>query len=144
MRVLKVRNYKAGYRVQTEEHEAGEDEQKVVVRSAYTPGGDYLGDPQMARFIIVRRGLLPEKADPSHSVCSIGLDPRDSTGRWYGWSHRAIAGFGIGDKLFDPEWRGDHTEEEVEHMTFRLRGEFVITTLEQAKEAARRFAGYVS
>lgn len=43
---------------------------------------------------IKHRGIEPEKADPDHSVCSIGFRAKD--GKWYGWSHRAIYGFGIG------------------------------------------------
>jgi len=38
-----------------------------------------------------RLGIKPEKASPSHSVCSIGKSA--AGGKWYGWSHRAYAGF---------------------------------------------------
>jgi len=31
----------------------------------------------------------------------LGLD--EDKGIWYGWSHRAIVGFKIGDKIFDEE-----------------------------------------
>ena len=34
---------------------------------------------------------------PESNVCSVGFSERDQ--KWYGWSHRARAGFGIGDKV---------------------------------------------
>ncbi len=43
-----------------------------------------------------KHGIKPEKIDPSHNVCSIGFSEKEQ--RWYGWSHRAICGFGIGAK----------------------------------------------
>lgn len=39
----------------------------------------------------IRLKIKPEKADPSHSVCSVGKSAVD--GLWYGWSHRAYHGF---------------------------------------------------
>jgi hypothetical protein len=38
-----------------------------------------------------------QKRTPESNVCSIGFSERDQ--KWYGWSHRAYAGFGIGDKV---------------------------------------------
>ena len=38
-----------------------------------------------------------DKADPADNVCSIGFCEKDQ--KWYGWSHRAIHGFGIGDEM---------------------------------------------
>lgn len=38
-----------------------------------------------------RLKITPEKASPDHAVCSIGKSAKD--GKWYGWSHRAYAGF---------------------------------------------------
>ena len=38
-----------------------------------------------------RLEIAPEKAEPGHSVCSIGKSAKD--GKWYGWSHRAYYGF---------------------------------------------------
>jgi hypothetical protein len=75
----------------------------VVLHSAYTPNGDYVGDPKMARLLVAKKGIAPEKADPKHDVCSIGYSEKD--GKYYGWSHRAICGFKIGDKVK----RGDLT-----------------------------------
>ena len=43
--------------------------------------------------------------DKDHGVCSVGFCKED--GKWYGWSHRAIYGFKIGDKVK----KGDCAEE---------------------------------
>lgn len=34
--------------------------------------------------------------DPDHKVCCIGFNPTEQ--KWYGWSHRAVYGFGIGSE----------------------------------------------
>jgi hypothetical protein len=72
-----------------------------------------------------------EKADPSHSVCSIGWSP--SRKKWYGWSHRAVYGFGVGD----PDY-----SEDLESTPKKDRPK--IKTIEHAKEAAKRFARSVA
>ena len=38
-----------------------------------------------------------EKREDSHTVQTFGKSEAD--GKWYGWSHRAVYGFGIGDKI---------------------------------------------
>lgn len=38
-----------------------------------------------------------QKAHPENKVCSIGCNPEE--GKWYGWSHRAMCGFKIGDTV---------------------------------------------
>ncbi len=65
----------------------------------------------------------------------IGLD--EEKGIWYGWSHRAVTGFKIGDKLFDENFGDDKTK-------FTEHGEKDIKTLEDAKQAAKNFAESVS
>lgn len=113
--ILATRKYKAGYEVRVELHkidleaellsgEANEEtaalirafsvKDNIIVKSAYTPSGDYIGDKRRAHFLITKRGIKPEKSDPEHNVCSIGFC--DAEQKWYGWSHRAIFGFGIG------------------------------------------------
>ena len=68
----------------------------VIVKSAYTQSGDYIGDKRTAHFIIAKKGIKPEKISLSNNkVCSIGFCEREQ--KWYGWSHRAIFGFGVGD-----------------------------------------------
>lgn len=66
-----------------------------------------------------------EMEDLTHST------GRGCDGRWYGWSHRAIFGFKIGDKIK----KGD--------IAYNGK-EYTIKTDKQAKDAAFRFAESVS
>jgi hypothetical protein len=63
--------------------------------------------------------------------------------KWFGWSHRAMQSFGLGDMLFEADWNGGHTREEVEKMMFKNRGEKVISNMQMAKQAALNFSKYV-
>ncbi|HPO57048.1 MAG: hypothetical protein GX465_17325 [Acidobacteria bacterium] len=92
---------KQGYEIRKEEY-CGEsvgipDGKCIVMESAYTPSGDYLGNPENAKYLIEKLGISPEKSSPDHTVCSIGWSEKDQ--KWYGWSHRAIYGFYIGCKV---------------------------------------------
>lgn len=62
--------------------------------------------------------------------CGLGFSEKEQ--KWYGWSHRAIYGFGIGDKSYRNGTKGKNEIGKT------------IKTLEQAKEAAKRFAESVS
>jgi 2'-5' RNA ligase len=42
-------------------------------------------------------GIKPQKSDPSHSAYSIGFSEKEQ--KWYGWSHRVIHGFAVGDVI---------------------------------------------
>lgn len=66
---------------------------------------------------------------------STGLD--EEKGIWYGWSHRAIIGFKVGDKIFEPEFGDDNTP-------FTKHGSKDIKTLKDAEISAQRFSDYVS
>ena len=55
--------------------------------------------------------------------CGLGLD--EDKGIWYGWSHRAVCGFKIGDKIFDEDYVEDKLKD-------RESGENNINTLEYA------------
>ena len=145
--VLKVRNYKVGYQVRTERHSVGDDHEEVVVKFAYTvPGDDYVGDSVWAHRVF-KRGIKPEKVDPSHNICSIGFCEREQ--KWYGWSHRAIYGFGIGDIVkkgdcaassgWTDEWLQEHPEDDLS-----LPIGFVAQDSVDAKRMAIAFAESVS
>jgi hypothetical protein len=91
-----IRVYKAGYVVKEEEWSPdGQEWHKM--KMAYNLDGDYIGDTKWAHRLCVKRGINPEKANKEHSVCSIGFCDREQ--KWYGWSHRAIYGFGIGSEV---------------------------------------------
>lgn len=72
--------------------------------------------------------IKAEKRDPAHSVTSWGWD---KINRCWGWSHRAVASFKIGDKVKE----GD--------IIYKGK-EYTIETNEQAEEAAKNFAKEVS
>lgn len=68
----------------------------MEVEAAYTLADEYIGNPDAAR-TICGMGIKPELRSPDHNVCSIGFCEAEQ--KWYGWSHRAIFGFGIGSTV---------------------------------------------
>jgi len=94
--ILSERKYAAGYVVRTELWEHGDDE-PTEMKAAYTPSGDYIGSSVWAYRLCKTRGVQPEKTNRNHCICSIGFCEREQ--KWYGWSHRAIYGFGIGSEV---------------------------------------------
>jgi hypothetical protein len=101
----------------------------VDVVSSYTKDGHYIGDPDTAKYLIEDRGISPQLAHDSNKVCSIGYQPKEKS--YYGWSHRAISSFGIGDNYFD-----GFTEDEDKNRK--------IKTMDEAKESAINFADSVA
>jgi len=104
-----------------------------------TKNGDHIdAKHKRHRPAIVRaiedRGIQAEKSDPDHCVCTIG---KGKDGKWWGWSHRAMVGFGPGDRIFDEKY-GDDDTPYVKH------GKRVIVTDADAKQAAISFARSVS
>lgn len=74
----------------------GNPDDAVDVENVYNLNDEYVGDKDIAD-MLYKRGIRPELADPSHNVCSIGYCERED--KWYGWSHRALFGFGIGNAV---------------------------------------------
>lgn len=66
---------------------------------------------------------------------SVGFSEKDQ--KWYGWSHRAIMGFGIGDRIFEEDYGDDKTP-------FLKHGSKECKTLEDAKKSANAFSDYIS
>jgi hypothetical protein len=91
--------------------------------------------------------IKPEKAKPSNNVPSIGKSAAD--GKWYGWSHRAVYGFGVGDKV-----TGDSGAKKVEYPKLpdggpdwdngKYEPDFTIKNDTHAKQVAITFADSVS
>ena len=67
---------------------------RITIKVGRNANGDYIGDEDFTRLLVGERGISPEMAKPGHGPCSIGFCEAD--GKWYGWSHRAWFGFGIG------------------------------------------------
>lgn len=96
-KVLKVRRYKAGYEIREELVDGSEYGcENYTMKTAYTSSGDYIGDTKFAYRLCKKWGIAPEKIGPDSNVCSIGFCEKEQ--KWYGWSHRAIFGFGVGAK----------------------------------------------
>ena len=110
--------------------------------------GGYIGDEETYKFLVEKRGLiLIQKSNPDHETCSIGYSPSEN--KWYGWSHRAIHGFTVGDKVEEgditatsgltDEYRIQHPEEDMS-----LPVGYVAKDLNGAKRMAIAFAEAVS
>ena len=153
-KVISVRKYKVGYEIRTVEHyEDNKEQTPHTIKSAFTPEGFYIGDSKQAHRLIVKRGIKPElrPADGREltkmDCCSIGFC--DKEGKWYGWSHRAMYGFAVGDKVkegdctassgFIQEYLDEHPEADVS-----LPVGFVAKDLDDAKKMAIAFADSVS
>lgn len=75
-------------------------------------------------------GIEGQKTKSHHTVQSFGKAEAD--GKWYGWSHRAIYGFGVGDTV------------KCDTCGNASGKEYVIKTDDQAKQVAIDFANDVS
>jgi len=150
--ILSERHYrrgdqKEGYVVRTELVSGVGDGSDVKMKSAYTPSGDYIGDSRTAYRLCIKKGIKPEKAQADHCVCSIGFSEADQ--KWYGWSHRAIYGFGVGDTVKEgdccassgwiPEYLAEHPDEDRS-----LPVGFTAKSLSDARRMAVAFAESVS
>jgi len=141
-----IRRYKAGYELRNEVQRTPGC-QDFAMTSAYTPDGDYIGDSRDAYRLVRKRGIAPEKASREHCVCSVGFCEKEQ--KWYGWSHRAIYGFGVGDVVKDgdctaesgwtDEYLKDHPDED-KSLPVGFRAE----SMDDAKRMAVAFAESVS
>jgi len=126
--VLSERRYKAGYVVKEKVHKGadfgGED---FTYKTAYNFNGDYIGSSKDAYRLCVKRGIKPELSSPTHNVCSIGFSEGEQ--KWYGWSHRAIYGFGVGSSVV----KGDiaYVPNTHDEMWESVRGIFEATPVEK-------------
>lgn len=93
--ILSSKNYAAGYVIRRELWK-NFTEEPLEMKVAYTPDGDYIGDSKWAYRLCKVHGVKPELRTANSSVCSIGFSERQQ--KWFGWSHRAIYGFGIGSE----------------------------------------------
>jgi hypothetical protein len=79
--------------------------------------------------------IIKEEKDflKKHDIKEIetGLGFSEKEQKWYGWSHRAIYGFGVGTKIK----KGDVVYDGKE---------YTIKNLKQAKEVAKKFSNEVS
>jgi hypothetical protein len=135
------------YVVRDERWRMCSDEEWCSVKMAYNQAGDSIGDLDMAIMLCDDKGILPQKSSPEHNVCSIGFCQREQ--KWYGWSHRAIHGFEVGDSVSEGDccaesgWVDGITPEGDPDPDILPVG-FVASTLDDAKLMAIAFASSVS
>jgi len=75
------------------------------------------------------RGIAPQLSNPTHKVCSIGFSEKEQ--KWYGWSHRAMYGFTIGDQVK----KGDCAYKPTNEEEFRQKYLQFFTSDEWQKDA---------
>ena len=95
----------------------GENEPDMEMGVCYAkPSNQYIGDIATADYLCRQRGITDLQA-PTGKVCSIGWQAVEK--KWYGWSHRAIYGFGVGSTVkkgdcgYLPVDRADFVEESL-------------------------------
>jgi hypothetical protein len=103
-------------------------------------------------------GIEPEIASPDDRVCSIGFCAQKQ--KWYGWSHRAMCGFAIGDVAKDgdcvctsiwsqeekDQWSAENTVVDLgfeDTESYLLPVGFTAVTIEDCKTMAIAFADSV-
>jgi hypothetical protein len=92
----KVMRYKENRIIKKElwSHCIKEKPTEIIV--AYNYKGEYIGTPEWGRLLWIKYGVMPEAIEPGERhVCSIGFSKKDN--KFYGWSHRCIFGFTIGN-----------------------------------------------
>jgi len=127
-KVIRIRHYKAGYEIRTEKIDGQAFGcSDFSIQSAYTPDGLYIGDPKMAYQLCKKCGIKPEYRTATSNICTIGYSQKQE--KWFGWSHRAICGFKVGDVV---------KEGDVLEAYFSVG--FKAETIEQVKQMAAAFA----
>lgn len=107
--------------------------------SSYNLAGDYVGDRIEGEYL-ADKGIVPEKRKPTSNICSIGFSHKDQ--KWYGWSHRAMHGFGIGDVAEEGDCVCSKSLDPESDVSVPVG--FVAKTLDDAKRMAIAFADCVS
>lgn len=102
----------------------------------------------LTTFNLLKKGIIHfEPARPEDNICSIGYSPKQE--KWFGWSHRAICGFGIGyvaregDCTTTSGYVSDYIKEHPE-LNRSLSVGFKCRNMEDCKKAAIAYADSVS
>jgi hypothetical protein len=133
-------------RLSVENIAMGYQDKPVFMFSVYSEDGGYVGTVESA-LQYFKRGIIPELSRPDNKVCSIGKSVFD--GKWYGWSHRAIYGFSVGDTVKDGDLCAESgfTEEYLKEHPNEDRSlpvGFVAKTEDDARKMAIAFADSVA
>ena len=85
---------------------------------------------------------IKKKYDLDPKTVKHGIGKSNKDGKWYGWTHRGLCGFGIGDKIFDAKYVKKGAD--MDKMPFVKRGNKTIKNDADAKQAASNFMKYIS
>lgn len=99
----------------------------------YAADGSYVGDQEVADNLI-EKGIVPQRKRSDLNVASLGFC--ESEQKWWGWSHRAMGKFGVGDKFHHA---GQFWEDEGQEFADK-----VCATLDEAYVSACNFSDDVS
>ena len=117
----------------------------IEMYSFYNNKGKYIGNIDKFKQLVIDKGIEPEAMD-NNKVCSIGRSTKD--GKWYGWSHRAIYGFQIGDKVKEGDccassgWTDEYLKDHPDDKPLPIG--FEAETESDCKKMAIAFASSVS
>lgn len=103
--------------------------QKLTMTSGYNSENQYIGNEEISRFLCIDKGIYPEYRTKNSGCCSIGFCKAEN--KWYGWSHRAIYGFGINSvcKKGDCGYQASNPDSfGVEVMNFFVGSEYHLNT----------------
>ena len=93
----------------------------------------YIGDKETYDYLVNKWGITKfDVSHYSHNVISVGFNEKEQ--KWYGWSHRAIAKFGIGYVV----------DETATTINARIDIGYEVKTLNGARHLAEIFAESVS
>ena len=119
----------------------------------YSPDnkGHYTLNDSLIKFFIkhgiTKVGSIRDFSNGENNIACIGFSEKEQ--KWYGWSHRAIYGFGIGyvakkgDSCTTSGWTQEYLDEHPEDDLSVPVG-FEVKTMEDAKKCAIAFAESVS
>lgn len=119
----------AKFECKAEMVEAGENK-PLLMYSFYNIDGKYIGRVDDFKRLVIEKGIIPETITGA-TVCSIGKSLKDD--KWYGWSHRAMFGFQVGDTVkegdccassgWTEEYLKDHPDEKPLPVGFEAKTE---------------------
>lgn len=146
-KIESTRTFKAGYQIHYGCWSYDEGKTWTPIRWATNLNGDYIGESRDAYRLCQKRGIAPILRTADSGVCSIGFSEREQ--KWYGWSHRAIYGFGVGDIVEEGDvcamsgWTDEYLAEHPDEDDSLPIG-FIAKTLDDARTMACAFASGVS
>ena len=137
-----IRKHLGTLLIKYEEWQIDVREKPTFMASLCTQEDGYIGSIDSLTKFILENGIIPE-GEKDFKVCSYGKSVKD--GKWYGWSHRAIHGFQIGDEVKEGDccassgYTDDYLKEHPEENKALPIG-FIAKTEEDSKKMAIAFA----